>query len=109
MTKSSAPAVFAPSTENFAYAASIVQTLDGLAAKRKAWESTDFKKANDGLYALLSQCLETFADKFVNASESDRKTLRNELSGLLKAAGCWRRLNTDHLCRLNFDQGLLLT
>ncbi len=23
--------------------------------------------------------------------------------------GCWRRLNFDHLCRLNFDQGLLLT
>jgi hypothetical protein len=22
---------------------------------------------------------------------------------------CWRRLNFDHLCRLNFDQGLLLT
>ena len=22
---------------------------------------------------------------------------------------CWRRLNLDHLCRLNFDQGLLLT
>ena len=22
---------------------------------------------------------------------------------------CWRRLNTDHLCRLNIDQGLLLT
>ena len=21
---------------------------------------------------------------------------------------CWRRLNIDHLCRLNFDQGLLL-
>ena len=20
---------------------------------------------------------------------------------------CWRRLNLDHLCRLNFDQGLL--
>jgi hypothetical protein len=21
---------------------------------------------------------------------------------------CWRRLNFDHLCRLNLDQGLLL-
>ena len=26
-----------------------------------------------------------------------------------KAPVCWRRLNTDHLCRLNIDQGLLLT
>jgi len=23
--------------------------------------------------------------------------------------GCWRRFKTDHLCRLNIDQGLLLT
>ena len=23
-------------------------------------------------------------------------------------SGCWRRLNFDHLCRLNLDQGLLL-
>jgi glycine cleavage system aminomethyltransferase T len=22
--------------------------------------------------------------------------------------GCWRRLNSDHLCRLNFDQGIKL-
>jgi hypothetical protein len=22
---------------------------------------------------------------------------------------CWRRLNTDHLCRLNIDQGLALS
>ena len=22
---------------------------------------------------------------------------------------CWRRFKTDHLCRLNIDQGLLLT
>ena len=27
----------------------------------------------------------------------------------LKVPACWRRLNTDHLCRLNIDQELLLT
>ncbi|MEO6023958.1 MAG: hypothetical protein ABIP64_12735, partial [Burkholderiales bacterium] len=27
----------------------------------------------------------------------------------LQTLRCWRRLNLDHLCRLNFDQGLLLT
>jgi type I restriction enzyme R subunit len=27
----------------------------------------------------------------------------------LQKIECWRRLNFDHLCRLNFDQGLLLT
>jgi DNA-binding transcriptional MocR family regulator len=25
-----------------------------------------------------------------------------------QVAACWRRLNFDHLCRLNLDQGLLL-
>jgi len=29
--------------------------------------------------------------------------------GILNVIVCWRRLNFDHLCRLNFDQGLLLT
>jgi len=97
MTKSSAPAVFAPSSENFAYAAAIVQTLDGLAAMRKTWECTDFKKANDGLYALLAECLGTYLDKFVNASNSDRKTLRTELSSLLKLAGVKVQRNTTTL------------
>jgi hypothetical protein len=31
------------------------------------------------------------------------------ITGLLVfGSGCWRRLNFDHLCRLNLDQGLLL-
>jgi hypothetical protein len=97
MTKSIAPAVFAPSSENMAFAASIVQTLDGLAEIRKNWESTDFKKANDGLYALLAKCLETFDNKFVNASDSDRKTLRSELTTMLKAAGVKVQKNTTTL------------
>lgn len=94
MTKSVAPSVFVPSMNNVAFASSIVQTLDGLAAMRKTWESTDFKKANDGLYALLAQCLETFESKFVNASESDRKTLRSELTTLLQTAGVKVQKNT---------------
>jgi len=97
MTKSVAPSVFVPSINNVAFASSIVQTLDGLAAMRKTWESTDFKKANDGLYALLAQCLETFENKFVNASESDRKTLRSELTTLLQAAGVKVQKNTTTL------------
>jgi thioredoxin reductase len=28
--------------------------------------------------------------------------------GLKVVMVCWRRLNFDHLCRLNLDQGLLL-
>jgi hypothetical protein len=51
--------------------------------------------------------------------EDVAKQLRCEVSDLLHYAAkgeltlsvlmCWRRLNFDHLCRLNFDQGLLLT
>jgi hypothetical protein len=26
----------------------------------------------------------------------------------VKSGRCWRRLNFDHLCRLNLDQGLVL-
>jgi len=97
MTKSITSAVFVPSTGNVAFAASIVQTLDGLAAKRKTWESTDFKKANDGLYALLAECQDTFSNKFVNATDSDRKTLRIELTTLLQAAGVKVQKNSTTL------------
>ncbi len=46
---------------------------------------------------------------------SDGKTIREALSknsvAVIEEAklivGCWRRSNSDHLCRLNFDQGLL--
>ena len=97
MTKASTPAVFVPSISNVAFAGSIVQTLDGLAAMRKTWESTDFKKANDGLYALLAECLSTYQSKFVDASDSDRKTLRTELKALLSAAGVKVQRNTTTL------------
>jgi hypothetical protein len=31
-----------------------------------------------------------------------------EGGGQILRTACWRRLNLDHLCRLNFDQGLKL-
>ena len=51
-----------------AHSNSIVQQLDALSTKRQAWEVTDFKKANEGLYNLLGECLDVFNGKFVNAS-----------------------------------------
>ena len=51
-----------------AHGKSIVQQLDALSTKRQAWEVTDFKKANEGLYSLLSECLGVFHSQFVNAS-----------------------------------------
>jgi hypothetical protein len=39
------------SAANMAFANTIVQQLDVLSVRRKEWEATDYKKANDGLYA----------------------------------------------------------
>jgi hypothetical protein len=70
---------FAPSAVNIAFANSIVQSLDALSLARENWEQTAFKKANEGLYDLLAQCLDVFQSKFVNAKKEDQKTLRSEL------------------------------
>lgn len=70
---------FAPSAINIAVVDAIVQSLDGLSLARENWEQTTFKKANDGLYDLLSQCLDVFETKFIKGSKDDQKTLRSEL------------------------------
>jgi hypothetical protein len=54
--------------ENMLFASTIVQQLDGLAVRRKEWETTDYKKANDGLYALLADCLSVYQARFVKGS-----------------------------------------
>lgn len=77
--------IFAPSALNLAVANSIVQSLDALSLARENWEQTTFKKANEGLYDLLSQCLEVFEKKFVEASKDDQRTLRSELITRLTA------------------------
>ncbi len=80
-------AVFIPSTDNLNFANTTVQLLDGLVARRKQWEGTDYKKANEGLYSLLAECLSVFTEKFVDANDSSKKTLRDDLSAKLKAGG----------------------
>jgi len=97
MTNAKAAKFFSPSSDNLAYAAMTVQSLDALAAKRETWESTDFKKANDGLYSLLADCLDVFNGQFVNALDAERKTLRMQLTGRLKAAGIKVQSNTTTL------------
>jgi hypothetical protein len=72
--------------ENLVFADSIVQQLDVLSARREQWEATDYKKANEGLYALLADCLEVFDVRFVKGSEDDKKALRRELIERLTAA-----------------------
>lgn len=72
--------------ENLVFADSIVQQLDVLSARREQWEATDYKKANEGLYALLADCLEVFNVRFVKGSEDDKKALRRQLIERLTAA-----------------------
>jgi hypothetical protein len=68
-----------------AFANSIVQQLDVLSARRDQWEKTEYKKANDGLYALLADCLDVFNARFVKGSEDDQKALRRSLMERLQA------------------------
>lgn len=88
---------FEPSAENLAFAGGLVTQLDGLVVKRKQWEATDYKKANEGLYSLLANCLDVFNSKFVNAGDDDKKTLRGELKNRLTADGVRVQRNTTTL------------
>ncbi len=75
------------SAANMAFANSIVQQLDDLSVRREQWEKTDYKKANDGLYALLADCLDVFNARFVKASDEDKIALRRTLMQRLQADG----------------------
>lgn len=88
---------FQPTKENLAFAGGLVSQLDALVVKRKQWEATDYKKANDGLYSLLANCLEVFNSKFVIASDDDKKTLRADLKARLEADGVRVQRNTTTL------------
>jgi hypothetical protein len=88
---------FNPSETNVAFSNTTVATLDALRAQRITWEATDYKKANEGLYDLLARCLDLFNNKFVVATEDDRKTLRLDLEAKLKADGLRTQRNTTTL------------
>ncbi len=89
--------VFQPTQANLVYANTLISQLDGLVSQRKQWESTDYKKANEGLYSLLASCLEVFKSKFVDADDSDKRTLRNDLTARLTADGVRVQRNTTTL------------
>jgi hypothetical protein len=77
-----------------------VLLLDALSNTRDKWEKTDFKKANDGLYQLLSDCLAVYETKFVNGGKHDQKALRDQLTIELKKAGVKVQKNTNTLTML---------
>lgn len=72
---------------NQKYANGIVKKLDALSKAREQWEVTDFKKANDGLYQLLAECLEVYTTQFLKATKPAQKVVRQELAIQLNAAG----------------------
>jgi len=92
-----AKVAFQPTSANLAYANVLISQLDGLVSKRKQWETTDYKKANEGLYSLLASCLEVFKSKFVDADDSDKKALRSDLTARLTAEGVRVQRNTTTL------------
>lgn len=69
------------------FANDIVQQLDALSKTRENWETTDYKKANQGLYQLLSECLAVFNAQYVKADKASQNALRKELTTKLTAAG----------------------
>lgn len=75
------------SAANVSFANTIVQQLDVLSVRREQWEATDYKKANDGLYALLADCLAVFNERFVKASDEGKIALRRTLMQRLQADG----------------------
>ncbi len=97
ITSTASKKVFVPSAENLKFSASTVHDLDGLLQRCKAWESTDFKKANEGLNTLLADCLNVFDAKFMKGSDEDKRTLRMDLETRLKAAGVKVQRNSPTL------------
>ena len=82
-----ANSVSTPSAADIAFTNATVQSLDGLLARRQQWEAADYKKANEGLYALLADCLALFNQQFMAADATGQKALRVDLSAKLKAGG----------------------
>lgn len=75
------------SAESLAFANTIVQQLDVLSARRKEWEATDYKKANEGLHVLMAECLDVFNERFIKASDEEKKAFRLSLMQRLQADG----------------------
>jgi hypothetical protein len=89
--------VFVATATNVAFSNTTVATLDALRERRITWEATHYKQANEGLYGLLADCKKLFDEKFLVATDDDRKTLRLDLEAKLKADGLKVQRNTTTL------------
>jgi hypothetical protein len=100
ITSTASKQAFVPSSSNEAFAQTYVLQLDALFERCKVWESTDYKRANEGLYSLLADCLNVFNTQFVKGTESDKRTLRLNLEKRLKASGIRVQRNSTTLTML---------
>lgn len=91
---------FIASAINEAFAATMTMSLDALSIARDSWEKNEYKSATDSLYDLLSQTYSVYEQLFIDATDDDRKTLRNSLATKLKADGVKVQLNTTTLSLL---------
>ena len=91
---------FTTSIKNITFVNNTVQQLDDLRTRRVSWETTDYKKANDGMYALLADTLAIYDENFLKATDQERKDLRKELEEKLKADGIKVQRNTITLTML---------
>ncbi len=91
---------FIASATNEAFAATMTMSLDALSIARDSWEKNEYKTATNSLYDLLSQTYSVYEQLFIDATDDDRKTLRNSLATKLKADGVKVQLNTTTLSLL---------
>jgi hypothetical protein len=91
---------FIASATNEAFAATMTMSLDALSIARNLWEKNEYKSATDSLYGLLSQTYSVYEQLFIDATDDDRKTLRNSLAAKLKSDGVKVQLNTTTLSLL---------
>ena len=64
----------------------VASTLAALATKRLAWETGELARSNNTLYKLLADCLGTYCDSFLTASEEGKKAIRADITKQLQAA-----------------------
>jgi hypothetical protein len=98
--KMSKSKTFIASATNELFAATVTISLDALSIARDSWEKNEYKSATDSLYGLLSQTYSVYEQLFIDATDEDRKTLRNSLAAKLKADGVKVQLNTTTLSLL---------
>jgi hypothetical protein len=91
---------FIASATNELFAATITMNLDALSIARDSWEKNEYKSATDSLYGLLGKTYSVYELLFINATDDDRKTLRNSLVAKLKNDGVKVQLNTTTLSLL---------